>query len=197
MDECEFGSLEFRAFELRVEGVGLVEWLVRAAELEDVEGVLRVEWGAATAPHWRAGEYERMVRGDGAVKRCLLVADAGGVVGFAVGMVAGEMGALESVAVEASWQRRGVGEALCREVLGWCRRQGARDVELEVRAGSLGAQRVYRRLGFAAVGQRRGYYENPSEDAVLMRVRFEAIGVSRDPERDGVSSTRRIIEPSW
>ncbi len=150
--------------------MGLAEWEVRAARVGDLAGVLRVEWGAATAPHWREEEYERMVRGDGAVKRCLLVADAGGLVGFAVGMVVGGVGELESVAVEAQWQRRGVGEALCRAVLDWCRGEGAEEAELEVRAGSLGARRLYERLGFVEVGRRPGYYENPAEDAVLMRV---------------------------
>jgi ribosomal-protein-alanine N-acetyltransferase len=100
----------------------------------------------------------------------LLVADAAGVVGFAVGKVVGELGELESVAVEAEWQRRGVGASLCRAVLDWCRGEGAREMELEVRAGSLGARRVYGRLGFVEVGLRPGYYEDPAEDAVLMRV---------------------------
>jgi ribosomal-protein-alanine N-acetyltransferase len=72
--------------------------------------------------------------------------------------------------VEAQWQRRGVGEALCRAVLDWCRGEGAEEAELEVRAGSLGARRLYERLGFVEVGRRPGYYENPAEDAVLMRV---------------------------
>jgi ribosomal-protein-alanine N-acetyltransferase len=72
--------------------------------------------------------------------------------------------------VEVQWQRRGVGQALCRAVLDWCRAEGATEVELEVRAGSLGARRVYERLGFVEVGLRRGYYENPVEDALLMRV---------------------------
>jgi ribosomal protein S18 acetylase RimI-like enzyme len=82
----------------------------------------------------------------------------------------GDLGELESVAVEAQWQRRGVGVALCRTVLDWCRGQRATQVELEVRAGSLGAQRMYARLGFVEVGLRPGYYDHPPEDAVLMRV---------------------------
>lgn len=151
-------------------GGDLAEYVVRAAGLGDLEGVLRVEWGAATAPHWRSAEYERMMRGEGSVKRCLLVADAAGVVGFAVGMVVGELGELESVAVEQAWQRRGVGEALCREIVHWCKGEGAKEVELEVRAGSRGARRMYARLGFVEVGVRRGYYENPVDDAVLMRL---------------------------
>ena len=85
-------------------------------------------------------------------------------------MVAGDSGELESVAVEPAWQRCGVGERLCREVLHWCRGEGAKEVELEVRDGSLLAQRMYARLGFTVVGRRRGYYAEPAEDAVLMRV---------------------------
>jgi ribosomal protein S18 acetylase RimI-like enzyme len=112
-----------------------------------------------------------MVRGDGAVKRCLLVADAAGVVGFAVGMVAGDLGELESVAVEQAWQRRGVGEALCRAVLNWCRAEGAAEVGLEVRAASLGARQLYARVGFVEAGLRRGYYESPADNAVLMRLK--------------------------
>lgn len=145
-------------------------FLVRNADLGDLEGVLRVEWGAATAPHWRVAEYERMVRGDGPLRRCLLVAEAGGVVGFAVGTIAAERGELESVAVESGWQRQGVGEALCRAILDWCRGEGAQEVELEVRAASDTARRMYGRLGFVEVGRRRGYYGNPPDDAVLMRL---------------------------
>jgi ribosomal-protein-alanine N-acetyltransferase len=85
-------------------------------------------------------------------------------------MVAGDLGELESVAVEEEWQRRGVGRALCDAVLGWCWGEGAASVALEVRAGSLGARRVYEALGFREVGRRPGYYEEPGEDAILMRV---------------------------
>jgi ribosomal-protein-alanine N-acetyltransferase len=55
-------------------------------------------------------------------------------------------------------------------VLGWCWGEGASGVELEVRAGSLGAQRLYAAAGFVEVGRRVGYYDDPMEDAVLMRV---------------------------
>lgn len=144
---------------------------VRAARVGDLAEVLRVERSLATAVHWSVGEYERMVAPGGVVRRRLLVAEgAGKVGGFAVGMVAGDLGDLESVAVEAAWQRRGVGRALCRAVLDWCWAEGAANVELEVREGSVGARRVYAGLRFSEVGRRRGYYDAPLEDAVLMRV---------------------------
>jgi ribosomal-protein-alanine N-acetyltransferase len=45
---------------------------------------------------------------------------------------------------------------------------GARGMELEVRAASVGALELYRSLGFAERGRRRRYYREPIEDAVLM-----------------------------
>jgi ribosomal-protein-alanine N-acetyltransferase len=52
----------------------------------------------------------------------------------------------------------------------WCREQGAGVVELEVRAGSVGAIGLYEGLGFVATGRRRGYYKEPVEDALLMQM---------------------------
>jgi ribosomal-protein-alanine N-acetyltransferase len=146
---------------------------VRAAEVADLEGVLEIERGAATAPHWAAAEYAACL--GAAERRVLLVAESEGrVVGFAVGavMVLGDtvVGELESVAVEEAARRSGIGAALCGAVVAWCAGKGAMEVELEVRAGSAGAMALYGRLGFVAVGRRPGYYRSPVEDAVLMRL---------------------------
>jgi len=50
------------------------------------------------------------------------------------------------------------------------RRQGVREVMLEVREGNHSAQGFYRFLGFREEGRRPGYYADPAEDAVLMRL---------------------------
>ena len=151
---------------------------IRVAEAADVAGVVALERGIVEAPHWAEGEYAAMVRADnagGAVRRGFFVAEGEGrLLGFAVGKVIGSdtesVGELESVAVEASARRRGVGRALCAAVAEWCRERGAAALELEVRAGSAGAIALYGRLGFLVVGRRAGYYLAPVEDAVLMRL---------------------------
>jgi len=138
--------------------------------------VVGLERGIAEAPHWAEAEYAAIVDArDGAVRRCLLVAEREGkLLGFAVGKVigSGEEGVaeLESVAVDGTARRMGVGRALCRAVFGWCQGAGAAVVELEVRAGSEGAIALYEGLGFVATGRRAGYYREPVEDAVLMRL---------------------------
>ena len=95
--------------------------LVRAARMDEVEEIVRLERGVATAPHWGAGVYREMVDGGG-VRRCLLVGDAGGMlVGFAVGSVVGDEGEVESIAVRETARRRGGGGALLEGVMAWCR----------------------------------------------------------------------------
>jgi [ribosomal protein S18]-alanine N-acetyltransferase len=146
---------------------------VRVAVAGDLAGVVALERSVAEAPHWGEGEYAAIVDG-GVVRRCLLIAEAEGrLVGFAVGKVVGsgaELGEMESVVVAEAARRGGVGRALCAGVVAWCREEGAGVVELEVRAGSGGAIALYEGLGFVGVGRRRGYYGEPVEDAVMMRL---------------------------
>jgi ribosomal-protein-alanine N-acetyltransferase len=154
---------------------------IRAGNAGDLVGVVRLERATPEAPHWAEGEYAEIVSSDGSaeavVRRCLFVAEAkGGLLGFAVGKVvvsgALRLAELESVAVSASARRVGVGRALCEAVIYWCKDQGATEMELEVRARGVGAIALYKALGFAVVGQRDGYYREPTEDALLMQLRL-------------------------
>ncbi len=155
-----------------------MEVQVRVGGAADLAGVIALERATAEAPHWPVGEYAAIVGPQSReVRRCLFVAqDAGTLIGFAVGKVVGgseSSAEIESVAVAAEARRRGVGRALCVAVADWCRAQGAIVMELEVRAGSAGAVALYAGLGFVVVGQRRGYYRDPVDDAVLMRLELE------------------------
>ena len=46
--------------------------------------------------------------------------------------------------------------------------RGARTVWLEVRPSNQAARALYRAVGFAAAGVRRGYYRRPPEDALVL-----------------------------
>ena len=145
---------------------------VRAAVLDDLAGVVALERAVSEAPHWAERDYAEIVAGSG-VRRCLFVAEsAGELVGFAVGKAVADLGELESVAVRSDARRSGTGWALCGVVVEWCRAHGAKALELEVRAASAGALALYERLGFERVGLRRGYYREPVDDAVLMRLKL-------------------------
>ena len=158
-------------------------WEIRSGREEDVDAVLALEQETENAPHWARREYAGIftkMEGDEPMLRRMFVATSqDGIVGFSVGIVRGlwgrtgdRSGELESVAVAVRVRRSGIGRALCVAVLQWCRAQGGTEVELEVRSVSQGAVRLYRSLGFEAVGVRRRYYTQPEDDALLMRVRL-------------------------
>ena len=76
---------------------------------------------------------------------------------------------VQTIAVAAAAQRRGVGTALLRALLDEAARRGAHQVDLEVRADNDSAQRIYAAHGFTAIGIRPRYYQPSGVDAVVMR----------------------------
>ncbi len=77
-------------------------------------------------------------------------------------------GSIDNIAVAPEQRRRGIAEALVAAGEAEARRLGLAFITLEVRAGNEPAIRLYEKHGFARVGLRRGYYEKPKEDAILM-----------------------------
>lgn len=155
-------------------GAEILEILVRAGQTADVASVVALELRSQGASHWGTKVYRSMLESalpEAGISRVLLIAEVmNHVAGFIVASSvegAGEV-ELESVVVAEEMRRRGVGRALCKELLRWAESQGASGVSLEVRASS-GAQELYAALGFKQIGRRKGYYREPDEDAVLMR----------------------------
>lgn len=76
---------------------------------------------------------------------------------------------IASVCVIPAYRRLGGGTVLLQTLLEQSVKAGARNVYLEVRASNLAAQALYRQFGFVCIGERKRYYHDPVENAVLMR----------------------------
>ena len=77
-------------------------------------------------------------------------------------------GNLDNIAVAPAYRRQGVAAALIETLLRRARELSLACVMLEVRQSNAPAIALYESFGFAPVGKRKGYYEKPREDAVLM-----------------------------
>ncbi|MGA8937646.1 MAG: GNAT family N-acetyltransferase [Acidobacteriaceae bacterium] len=147
------------------------EWHIRRALPSDLLGIIAIEQACPEAPHWSHASWLEALAEDNSSRqvRASFVAEGPSfILGFAVARCAAELAELETVAVYPSARRQGTGKALIQEAMVWSREHGALSIELEVRASSSGARALYRLLGFAEQGVRRGYYQHPNEDAVLM-----------------------------
>jgi ribosomal-protein-alanine N-acetyltransferase len=76
---------------------------------------------------------------------------------------------LENIAVTPERQRKGVGQALMRVLMEIAKLHGADVIFLEVRESNSHARILYERCGFQQSGERKSYYRNPPENAVLYR----------------------------
>ena len=77
-----------------------------------------------------------------------------------------------TIAVDPAARDKGVGRALLAANLRQATNAGARAMFLEVDAGNAAALALYKRLGFAKVGERPGYYRRKDgvrATAVVMR----------------------------
>ena len=75
---------------------------------------------------------------------------------------------ITNVQVKEAHRGRGTGAALMKAAMDEARKSGGLRFTLEVRESNKAAIALYKSLGFKAEGIRRGFYEHPREDAVIM-----------------------------
>jgi len=75
---------------------------------------------------------------------------------------------ITNVAVHPDYRGQRVGEIIMLHLMAQAMERGAYKMTLEVRPSNLSAQNLYNRLGFEAVGRRKGYYTDTHEDAIIM-----------------------------
>lgn len=75
---------------------------------------------------------------------------------------------ITNVAVAKRFRRMGIGEKLIKSLIDLCKEEGAEFITLEVRESNIPAINLYEKMNFNKVGNRKNFYENPKENAILM-----------------------------
>jgi ribosomal-protein-alanine N-acetyltransferase len=147
--------------------------LLEAAVPEDALALAELERRCHTHP-WPARSFADALA-EGSPSRVLVLrepgaADAGrGIVAYCVLQLVVDELHIHNLAVKPESRRRGHARWLLGEALAWGAELGARVGYLEVREGNWPALALYRAAGFETVSVRRDYYENPREDALVLR----------------------------
>jgi len=169
---------------------------IRRANAADVPALMELERHDATAAHWSPEQYERMFSpaGDQGSERIVLVVEdcnlvegigetpgetslgknstrnVSTMIAFLVANRVGTEREIENIVVAAGARRRGIATRLLGEFMAHARTEHPGSVSLEVRESNLAARALYRKIGFEEVGERRGYYANPTEAAIICSV---------------------------
>ena len=79
---------------------------------------------------------------------------------------------IANLAVSPFVRRQGIARELLMHGLDWALRNEVERALLEVRASNTPARNLYTSLGFKPIAIRRGYYDAPVEDAIILEKRF-------------------------
>ncbi len=141
-----------------------ISLVVRAAVPIDIQTLVEIEAESFTDLPW---PKESFLAYD-----CLVAEVGGTVAGFLISreIFPSEQAPPErevlNLAVARRFRRQGIARRLLEAEL-----EREAIFFLEVRESNYAAQTLYRQAGFAEISRRKGYYQNPSETAIVMRTK--------------------------
>ena len=161
-----------------------VEVVIAPMRTKDLRGVLRIEESVFPQAWSHRLFVEELSQRTSRAYRSAWVGRT--IVGFAGQMFIDDESHVNNIAVDPSWQGRGLGAVILADLVRTALDRGARHLTLEVRVGNDPAIALYRRFGMAPVGVRRNYYPETGDDALVMWV--------RDIDSDGYVDRLAAIE---
>ncbi len=139
---------------------------IKKASKERLDAVLEIEKSSFSAP-WSRESFKGELAA--AESHFTVSEDENGeITGFCVMRVFGDEAELFNIAVSPERRNAHIGETLLTEALEYAKSKKVSAVFLEVRESNTAARKLYEKKGFRSIGVRRGYYDFPTEDAVLM-----------------------------
>jgi [ribosomal protein S18]-alanine N-acetyltransferase len=158
---------------------------VRPAKPADLPRLVEIASHSVTAAQWNQAEYLKLFLPDDPKaqpevepqvktqsRTALVVEQSGSVVGFIVGRQVEDEWEIENIAVTGAARRCGLGSRLVGEFLDLVRGRRGKAVFLEVRESNRAARSLYEKWAFLEVGRRKMYYQDPAEDALLLKFIF-------------------------
>ncbi len=94
------------------------------------------------------------------------------VIGYIGMSVVIDEGYIFNVAVKENHRKKGAATALVNELVTYGKKNNFYFITLEVRESNEKAKSLYSKFGFVKVGERKDYYSDPKENAILMTKYF-------------------------
>ena len=144
----------------------MAELIVRRAVEQDVDRIAELEILCFKTPWTREAVHQDVVENPRAL---YVVAEVEGLVIRYAGIwsIIDEEH-ITNVAVDPKFRQHHVGSAIIKVLLEVTEKAGIERHTLEVRRSNEPAIKLYEKFGFVVAGERKGYYEDEGEDALIM-----------------------------
>ncbi len=138
---------------------------VRPMRETDIDSVVAIENANFSIP-WSAKSFLDACKEE---YNIYLVCEIEGRIAGYCGLwtVMGE-GNITNMAVDEKYRKCGIGTALMQAMELMGQKMDVSIFFLEVRASNVAAQKLYEKMGYREIGRRKGFYERPMEDALVM-----------------------------
>lgn len=134
---------------------------------DDMARVLQVEQMSYSIP-WSEVTFRGLLKRRDAELIVALLDE--NVIGHAIYWHVLDQGELGNVAVAPDVRGLGAGALLVGEIITRAAARGVHELFLEVRPSNVNARHLYAKFGFVQVGRRKNYYQQPIEDALVLRL---------------------------
>lgn len=133
----------------------------------DVEEVMKIEQQAYGEHHWSKDSFYGELSNE--LAHYYSAFDlSGNLLGYAGTWRILDEAHITTIAVKPELRRRKIGEALLIRAIEDFYKNEIKYVTLEVRVSNVAAIKLYEKYGFKSLGERKGYYQNNNEDALIM-----------------------------
>lgn len=141
--------------------------MIRRMEKRDLPQVEAIEI-SLFSDAWSEQGFEDTLNLPYAISLVAIDETVDAILGYIIMYVSFEEGEISNVAVAKSAQNRGIGSALMQAILEKGLEESVTRFILEVRVSNTPAIALYNKFEFTEIGIRRGFYEKPREDALIM-----------------------------
>ena len=139
--------------------------MIFCMEEQDLEEVALLEQQVFSQPWSRKSFAESIAKSENLY---LVAKESEEVLGYCGLWGVGDEGQITHVCVKESARGKGVGKQLLLAMLEKGKERGLQAFTLEVRVSNTPARELYKKVGFAEAGIRKGFYDAPKEDAMIM-----------------------------
>ena len=141
---------------------------IRKMTINDIPFVVELDKMSFSLP-WPERSF-RFELTDNPASRCWVAEIDGRIVAMIVVWLLMGEAHVATLATHPNYRRQGIAKKLLSHALQRLTGEGAQSSFLEVRAGNIAAQEMYRKFGYKESGRRQHYYKDNDEDAILMRL---------------------------
>lgn len=145
------------------------EYKIALMTEKDIPVVAEIEKECISQP-WSEKAFMSEMKNNMSIMLCAYVGRK--IAGFLTGSVVLDEVSINNVAVDKTFRRKGVGQALLNDLEKRVK-DNASFITLEVRESNTPAENLYSSLGYETVGIRKSFYIAPKENAVLMTKYFD------------------------